>query len=157
MKGRGAAASSQEQRFAAAYAQTGDAILSAQIAGYAQPRSAGYKLIARPLVVAEIKRVQTERLYSDLLPAAIGLLAQVINDPQENSRNRITAAKIVLDRTLGAADAAADAKEPHEMTADELAARIARLRQRQAELAEGARDITPPAADETDGEGGVFG
>lgn len=156
MQGRKASTTDQEKRFAEAYALTGDVQLAAREAGYAHPKNAG-KYLARPIVQAEIRRVQTERLYSDLLPAAIGLLAQVINDQTENTRNRITAAKIVLDRTLGAADAAADAKEPHEMTADELAARIARLRQRQAELADAARDITPAAPPEPDEEGGVFG
>lgn len=157
MQGRSSQQSEQEVTFAQVYATTGDKLYAAAQAGYTQPRVAAHRLLARPLVQAEIKRQQTERLFSQVLPVAIEVLHKILADDTENSRNRIAAAKIVLDRTLGAADAAADAKEPHEMTADELAARIARLRQRQAELADAARDVTPPAADETDEDGGVFG
>lgn len=144
----------QEARFAEAVVSTNNPVFAASAAGYAQPPSAATKLMARPTVIAEIRRVESERLFGQLLPAALDLLQRVLTDDKENSRTRVAAAKIVLDRTLGAADLAADAKEPHEMTADELAARILRLRQRQAELAEGARDVTP-AGEEPD-EGGVF-
>lgn len=147
MQGRVSVATKQEKVFAEAYADSGNGCLAAQAAGYAVPRTAASKLLARPLVVAEVRRIQTERLNNELLPAAIGLLQRVLTDETEQTRNRIAAAKIVLDRTLGAADAAADAKEPHEMTADELAARIARLRQRQAEIAGAAQDVTPPQID----------
>jgi hypothetical protein len=135
--------SQQEKTFAEAWAKSGDPQLAAKVAEYATPRTAIPRLVERPCVLAEVRRIQTERLYGDLLPAAIGLLHKVLLDDAENTRNRITAAKIVMDRTLGAADAAADAKEPHEMTADELAGRIARLRQRQLELAGQAVDVTP--------------
>ena len=151
MQGRKAAVNPQEKKFAEVFAATGDATAAAKVAGYAQPRTAASRLVTRDLVLDEVRRVQTERLYGELLPAAIGLLHQVLLNDKEQTRNRIAAAKIVVDRTLGAADAAADAKEPHEMTADELAARIARLRQRQAELAGAAIDVTPQI--ETSDEG----
>ena len=157
MQGRKAAATAQEQVFAAAFADTQNGTIAAQVAGYAVPRTAAPKLLARPLVLAEIKRREAERLHGELLPAAINLLHKVLTDETEQTRNRIAAAKIVVDRTLGAADAAADAKEPHEMTADELAARIARLRQRQAELAGAAIDVTPQIEDSADASSdGVF-
>ena len=155
--GRPAKATPPERVFAERYAATGDAVYSAAKAGWAHPPSAATRALQRPAVIAEVRRVQAERLNDELLPAAIDLLHRVITDETEQTRNRIAAAKIVVDRTLGAADAAADAKEPHEMTADELAARIARLRQRQAELAGAAIDVTPQIEAEPEaGSDGVF-
>lgn len=134
-QGRSHRLSVPERKFAAAYAGTADKDYAATIAGYSRPTADGLRALARPMVAAEVKRIQTERLHNELLPAAIDLLHSILTDAKENSRTRVAAAKIVLDRTLGAADAALDAKEPHEMTAAELADRLARLRRRQAELA----------------------
>lgn len=135
---------------------SGDMVEGARRAGYANPYVAANQLSKIPDVVAEVRKQQTERMNNDLLPAAVDLLHKVLTDETEQTRNRIAAAKIVLDRTLGANDGV-EGKEPHEMTADELANRIATLRARQGELASGAIDITPAGPEQAENEGDVFG
>lgn len=116
----------QETAFASVYAATGDAKYSAHAAGYAQPgRDAGRNL-AKPGVMAEIARYQTERLFNEALPAAVGCLVEIITNSKAPAGARVQAAKVVMDRTLGDAGAAAG-KEPHEMTAEELARQIEEL------------------------------
>ena len=96
-------------------------------------------------------------MNNELLPAAVDLLHKVLTDDKENTRNRIAAAKIVIDRTLGATDGANAAKELHEMTAEEIAAQLDQLRNMQREKAEGARDVTPDQIEGGDLEPGAFG
>lgn len=149
----------QQETFVAAYAETHSPAFAAAQAGYAHPQVAGYAQLNRPAVLAEVRKREEARLFNDLLPKAVTFLEHVL-DKGANERNRIMAAKIVLDRTLGAPEASVD-KDLHEMTADELAARRARLEAassqiEQALLAFGdrAKDVTPP---ENDPPGGAFG
>lgn len=134
---------SKERAFIEHAVALGDPVAAARLAGYAQPSAAAVQNMQRPAVVSEVKRRQEERMTNELLPAAVDLLHHVLTDATENTRNRIAAAKIVVDRTIGA-QMDGNAKEPHEMTADELAERMAQLRQQQAALADQARDVTPP-------------
>lgn len=149
----------QQAAFAAAYAEVRSPTLAAVQAGYAHPHVAGSKQLTRPAVLAEVRKREEARLFNDLLPKAVSFLEHVL-DQGTNERNRIMAAKIVLDRTLGAPEASTD-KDLHEMTADELAARRARLEAassqiEQALLAFGdrAKDVTPA---QSDAPGGAFG
>ena len=100
--------------------------------------------------VAVVRRAQMARLNNDLLPAALNLIETVILDEKETTRNRLTAAKIVVDRTIGMVQDGAETKEPHEMTAAELQERIERLRREQSDRAKPVLDHEQPP------EAGVF-
>ncbi len=112
----------KERTFAKAYAATADRALASVAAGYAQVREADRNL-ARPEVQAEIARHQTARLFNEALPIAVNTLISVMTDSAAPAGARVQASKVVIDRTLGEAGAG-QAKEPHEMTAEELAKRI---------------------------------
>ena len=96
-----------------------------------------------PALMETTRRAQLARLNNDLLPAALNLIEKVILDDKETTRNRLTAAKIVVDRTLGMVQDGAETKEPHEMTAAELQERIERLRREQSDRAKPVIDAEP--------------
>lgn len=136
-------ATPSERVFVQVMAETGDKIYAAKRAGYAVPASGASQALQRPQVQADIKRQQMARLNNDLLPLALDLVQRVILDDKETTRNRLTAAKIVIDRTIGQGGEAGEDKEPHEMTPAELQARIDRLRREQAERATPIIDAVP--------------
>lgn len=116
----------QERAFAEAYAATEDRAYSAAKAGLVQPATAASKMLARETVQAEIARIQVERLFNEALPAAVDCLVSIIRSDKAPAGARVQAAKVVMDRTLGATDAA-NGKAPHEMSGEELARAIAEL------------------------------
>lgn len=116
----------QETAFATVYVATGDAKYSAHAAGYAQPGRDAGRNMQKAGVLAEIARQQTQRLFEEALPAAVGCLVEIITNSKAPAGARVQASKIVMDRTLGE-DAAGQSKEPHEMTAEEIAKRIDEL------------------------------
>ena len=136
----------QEAMFSGYMAATGDATYAAARAGYRGPYKEGWAKMQNPALVETVRRAQMARLNNDLLPAALDLIERVILDDKENTRNRLTAAKIVVDRTLGQVQDGAESKEPHEMTAAELQARIERLRREQSERAKPVIDAEPTSA-----------
>lgn len=146
----------QERKFAETYAVTQDPVYSATKAGYGSAATKGYAKINNPAVQDQVRRVQVARMNNHLLPMALDLIEAVLTDVKETTRNRLTAAKLVVDRTIGMGGDAGDDKEPHEMTPAELQARIDRLRREQADRAQPIIEHEPaPQADEP--EGGVFG
>jgi hypothetical protein len=116
----------QERVFTQVYARTSDVKYAAEKAGYRHPETVGPQTLARLPVQAEIARIQTERLFNELLPAAIDCLKSIIVNDKAPAGARVQAAKVVFDRTLGRDDALGG-KEPHEMTGAELAAAIEKL------------------------------
>ena len=136
----------QEAMFSGYMAATGDATYAAARAGYRGPYKEGWAKMQNPALVDTVRRAQLARLNNDLLPAALDLIERVILDDKENTRNRLTAAKIVVDRTLGQVQDGAESKEPHEMTAAELQARIERLRREQSERARPVIEAEPSPA-----------
>jgi hypothetical protein len=146
---------------------TQDPTYSATKAQYRTPQIQGYQKLAKPDIQDAVRRTQVARLNNELLPAALNLLSTVLADPKETTRNRLTAAKIVIDRTIGMGGDAGDDKEPHEMTPAELQARIDRLRREQADRAQPIIEHEPAELEqggpaelehlEQGGQGGVFG
>jgi len=133
----------QEAMFSGYMAATGDATYSAAKSGYSVPAVDGWKKANNPALIENIRRAQLARLNNDLLPAALNLIERVILDDKETTRNRLTAAKIVVDRTLGMVQDGAETKEPHEMTAAELQERIERLRREQSDRAKPIIEAEP--------------
>lgn len=126
MQGRSEAAAVKEKVFIQAMAATGDSLYSARQAGYAQPARDASRTLSKPHVQAEIARVQIERLFTVALPAAIDCLVSIIRNERAPAGARVQASKVVLDRTLGTDDPL-KAREPHEMSADEIAGEIEKL------------------------------
>lgn len=115
-----------EKAFARHYALTGDREYAGMKAGYAVPASGASQALQRPAVQAEIARIQMERLFNDALPAAVQCLISIVQDTKAAAGARVQASKVILDRTLGSEDAG-KGKEPHEMTAEEIARAIDQL------------------------------
>lgn len=132
----------QERKFAASYAETGSAPFAAKQAGYARSDT-GALALQRPAVQAEIRRVQTEKLFSEALPAAVKCLVSIVSDERFPAGARVQASKVILDRTLGA-EGAGEAKAPHEMTPDELQASLAKTRLALAALESAKADQSRP-------------
>lgn len=131
---KGGKATAQERVFVQAMAATGDKGYAGDKAGFSRTSGAASKALARPAVQAEIVRLQTERLFSTILPLAIEQHESALRDPATPAGAKAQLIKLAYDRTLGVDDKAAE-KEPHEMTAEEIDARIAKLRQAAADRA----------------------
>ena len=117
-----------EQMFAEHYARTNDKTYAATKAGYAHADIKAHAIIARPAVQEEIRRQQVAKLFKEALPAAVSCLVSIMTDAKAPAGARVQASKVVLDRTLGA-DEDGTRKEPHEMSAEEIAEQIAKLEQ----------------------------
>lgn len=150
---RSGKATPNEMAFAAHYASTGDRDYAAAKAGYAHPPSGASRALARPAVQAEIARVQMERLFTEALPAAVTCLVGLIQNDKAPAGARVQAAKVVMDRTLGAQEAMGG-REPHEMNGDELARAIEELTRLAAEK---AVPVQASRVDALEPDTGVFG
>lgn len=115
-----------EKAFSAHYASTGNATYSAAAAGYSSPQPRSSELLQRPAVQEEIRRQQVARLFQEALPAAVQCLVSIMTDAKAPAGARVQASKVVLDRTLGDKEEG-QRKEPHEMSADEIAKAIDEL------------------------------
>ncbi len=120
-------------------AATGDKQYSAKEANYAHPDQMAHKLLARPAVQAEIVRQQQERLFNEILPLAVKTHKELLTSATTPAGAKVQAIKLAYEHTLGQEDAA-NHKEPHEMTGEEIAKSIAELER----IAAGrAKDVTP--------------
>lgn len=114
----------QERAFAAAMvASGGDKEISARKAEFKHPKIVGNQVAARPAVQAEITRLQAERLACEALPAAVDCVLEILTNKKAPAGARVSAAKLVFDRTMGAQAENLD-KQAHELTPEELDAKI---------------------------------
>lgn len=125
---KGGRTTRKEQTFVRAMALTGDKGMSALVAGYAAPETNGHHVANRPGVQAAIAAEQTRLLFETALPLAVQTLVSIMADSRAPAGARVQAVKVALDRTLGSQEGA-QAKQPHEMSPDELAQAIANLEQ----------------------------
>ncbi len=116
----------QEKAFIVAMAATGDPVESARRAGYAHPGARAHDLMNRPKIGAEVAKMQMERITGELLPLAVDALKRLLINPKTPAGAVVQAAKVVMDRSFG--EDGKDGKAPHEMTGDELARALDRLR-----------------------------
>lgn len=138
MPRKGGRFTAKETAFAAHMAATGDPVYARTKALLSQPGAS--RALQRPEVQGEIRRIQEKRLEG-LLEKAINVLDEVLTGGTE--RGKLMAVKIVVDKTIGLPGSAGETKEAHEMTGDEIAAALARLRQELAARGDRAKDITP--------------
>ena len=98
--------------------------------------------LQKPTVIAEIRNLETARLVTEGLPAAINCLLEIATNRKAPAGARVMASKVLLDRALGSQDGVAD-KAPHEMTAAELGEAIANLERAAAARALNVTPATP--------------
>lgn len=127
MPRKGGRQTPQERRFIGAYVATGDATAAARAAGYAQPHSAAHNALERPAIRAEIVKLQTERLFNEVLPLAVDVHIALLTGKDVPAGAKAQAVKLAYDRTVGLQDPD-KRREPHEMTAEELAEEIQALK-----------------------------
>lgn len=145
----------QQKAFAEVYADTGSSLYSARMAGYSHPEGNCGKILAKPVVQQTIRQIQERRILNDLMPKALDLLERAIGEETWKPEVRIKAAAEVRQWYGQVTGGAGQDKAPEDMSPDELAARIATLRARQAQLADGAKVIEGIA--ENAAEPDVFG
>ena len=154
MPRKGGRLTSSERAIAKAMAETNNVQYAAFAAGMSPVSGGAHKAVQRPAVQAEIARQQQELLFSEILPLALKVHKEILADPKAPAGARVQAVKLAYDRTLGA-EGAGQTKEPHEMTADEIAEAIAKLEQ---VAADRARPVSASAiVDATPAEPELFG
>lgn len=128
------------------FVATGSVKQAGREAGYAHV-TAAHKALARPAVAAEVARLQLERIQNELLPIAVDVHVQLLTGANVPAGAKVQAVKLAYDRAFGDG-AARPGKELHEMTGDELAAEIEKLKRRKATIE--ARDVSaePAPADD---------
>lgn len=127
-----------ERAFAEGMAQTGDATYAATKAGYSSPAQLGRQLKAKPDLQQDISRRVMAKL-ADLGELAVATVHEAMTSKTSTWTNKLVAADMVLKRLEKGDEAGA--KEPSEMTYDELQAQIRALEIRQAEIADKAKPI----------------
>lgn len=137
----------KERQFAKAFVQAGSVTEAAARAGYAN-HTGGVKALARPDVHAEIARIQTERLFNEVLPLAIQVHIDLLASPTTPAGAKVQAVKLAYDRTLGGEASATD-KQPHEMTPQELQKALDDARLKAAALESVKADRAKPVVDVT--------
>lgn len=145
----------KERAFVAHYSATGDGPYSAFKAGYADSDRIGRRIIARPEVANAVRAEQARRLEKDALALAVDFIISTLQDDKAAPKIRLEAAKVTLSYTLGRNADAAE-KAPEDMTAEEIAARLAELRAQQQRFLEGVPDAEI-VEDEPPQSGDIFG
>lgn len=143
-----------QKQFAVAYAATGALAASAKKAGYAH-HTGGIHALENPAVRAEIARIQTERLFNEVLPLAVQTHIDLLTNPATPAGARVQAVKLAYDRTLGGDGATAD-KQPHEMTPQELQKALDDARLKAAALESVKADRARPVIDDQAEKGDIF-
>lgn len=108
--------------------------LASKLAGYEADMVDTARILESPRVQSAIREVVSRKLFTEGAPLAYKVLVEVLNSPKAQHRDKIAAAKTILDRAGFIAPAASKAtnaedKPLHEMTTAELRARAERLAQ----------------------------
>lgn len=142
----------QENRFVNEMVRTGDKPYSAHKAGYRHAAAHAAEIAARPAIDAEIRQRSAAKLQNEAVPIAIDVLIEIMLDKKQPGSTRVNAADKALKHANAGVEGA-EGKEPHEMTADELARAIERLNQVKADR---ARPIVELEASTIDQDTGLF-
>lgn len=124
----------KERAFVRTYAATNDATYAATKAGYGTPSQRGSELANTPAIIAEAQRLALSDLSGKILPLAVARHMQILNDKTVTGQPLNRA--IEMAYKYGLVDAGeGGSKQPHEMTAEELAHAIAALKRAAADQA----------------------
>lgn len=152
-----------ESKFAKVYADTGDRTYAGHVAGYAHPAISSHRAMTKPAVVEAVFRAQMRRITDEALPLAVETVLKLMRDDKTPPNVKGTVALGVMKHAQ-AIGVGAEAKEPHEMTADEIRREIDRLEAVSAsravlvnpDEADEAELIEDDQADEADPESSIF-
>ena len=117
--------SPKERRFVTEMARVGDPTYAATRAGYLAPQQSGSYNMQNPVIEAAVRQRQQVLLHGELRDDALNVLGTVMRDPKASSRDKISAAKVVLDKTDKAPEEAS-AKGLSEMSVEEIDLALAR-------------------------------
>lgn len=117
--------------FVKEYAAHGDGRMAAERAGYAGPSASASQLLQNDSVIDAIVRAQSVRTLS-LQPLAHNTLEDVMKHGK--GAPRVIAAKIILDRADRLMEQK-QTKELHEMSPEELRARLAEVQRQRSDAA----------------------
>ena len=145
----------QEKTFVKHAAATGSLAYAGYRAGYADPDKSAYRVVARPEVANAIRAEQVKRLEKDALALAVDFIISTLQDDKAAPKIRLEAAKVTLSYTLGRNAEAAE-KAPEDMTAEEIAARLAELRAKQERFLQAIPEAEV-VEDQPDDNGDIFG
>lgn len=125
------------------YAKTGDPTYAAFRAGYAQPEISGHVILRQASIrdALEARRLARNEI-SAALPAIIAEHKRRLLDPATTNRE-FSALVAPFYKAARLSDEATEQKEPHEMTADEIAAAIDALERKAMENAKLIEDAAP--------------
>lgn len=149
----------QEKVFVKHAAATGNVSYAGYKAGYADPDRKACRVMARPEVANAVRAEQTKIIENKLLPMAVQAHERILQDaladkPLHSAKVHLEAVKIAYSYTIGRNADAAE-KAPEDMTAEEIAARLAELRAQQQRFLEGIPDAE--IIDDTTPGDDVFG
>jgi phage terminase small subunit len=144
MRKKAGAFTPKERVFIDRFVASGDKVLAAKLAGFAHAdRNAG-QVANRPDVVRAVHALQLERIQSEVLPLAVERHLALLNDKQCTGQVLNRAIEMAYKYGL-AAGADGAKKQPHEMTAEELAQAIDALKRAAADAAKPVLDLEPIA------------
>lgn len=123
---KGGRLSPQERTFAKEYANTGDATYAATKAHYASPATSSSRVLTRPGVKAEVDR-QLKGILAKGAEKGAAFLVRVVDDEREPTKLRIQAATVLIRADQGYDEGKRGEREPHEMSIDEIHAKLAAL------------------------------
>lgn len=138
----------QEHVFIKKMVATGDATYAAAQAGYGSPARRASQALANPAIVEEIRRLQQQRLHTEVLPLAVDQHVALLRDPRTPAGAKANAIGLAYRYGL-APDPEPDSDDPSNWTAEKLHKHIVRLEQLQRELQRPTLDLTAEA-------GGIF-
>lgn len=124
----------------------GEGILTAATkAGYAWPGEAKRYLLSQPHMLTAVEQAVRGRLRGELGPEAFGVLVEIMRDKKVSPRVRADCAKTITSLAgyippKAEAPESQEARDPHEMSDDELLAAIDKA---EAELGSRARRVEP--------------
>ena len=137
MAKKGEGITPQQRAFVTAYVANPDVKAAQRVAGYTEESGGGYKALRKPAIAAEVARLQLERISNTVLPLAVDVHIELLTNKNTPAGARVQAVKLAYDRAFG--DGASDKmKEPHEMSAEEIAKALMAL---QREASERARPV----------------
>lgn len=127
-------------------------------AGYKNKQS-GYAAMANQIVRDAVRTATLKFLHEKYGPAAVHEVANMAFDTTQPSGTRLKALTTLAEWSgIGKEDADDDARQDHELSAEELRARIARLERQREAVLKAASDAARPVIEMgAEPEGDVFG
>jgi hypothetical protein len=144
-----------EETFAQHYARTGDATYAATKAGYSNPQPRGSENAHDPAIIARASQIRRAKLAQASIEA-VDTLVDGMRDAKAPRQARNTAAGLILKYAVGD-DGGSEAKDPHEMSSDEIARALQAAKLRAEALESVKADRSRPILDNEPDDAGIMG